>query len=1147
MKSGFTILFFLLIFRIEAFAQYAENSELASGNIYKIAVAEDGIYKIDATTLQSLGVDISSTEPDNIRILGYGGGMLPQANSANRYDDLIENPVKVKGGGDGSFNSEDHIIFFGRGPHKLSYDTLTEEYEYQLNLYADTNYYFLKIDSKPSLKIQSFTETNTATGTINYFDEIIHHEIDEFNLLNTSAALGGSGSGSGRRWFGERFDFLLNYDFNYEVEGIKEGSTIKLKPVLMSTSRTGGAFNINYNQTNIANISIPAIAESTYALKGRTSENTYTFTANDLSNLEISFEFEKKSSSSKDAGYLDYFTIQYLRKNAIYNEQTIFRSSESLKNAYSKFVFSNQSNEIEVWNVTDQGEVFQVQIDNEGNSKSFIANTESLQEFVVFSGTSFNNPITIGKVTNQNLHNFSQANLIIVTTENFKQAAIRLADFRQINDQLYSHVVTVDQIYNEFSSGRQDITAIRDFIRMIYKKSSASDSLRYVLLFGDGSFDFKNRTEETKNGNLIPIYQAYESLHPISSYSSDDYFGFMDENEGEWSEDSNTESHDLDLGVGRLPINNLEEAKVIVDKLIRYSSAKEALGDWRKKVVLVADDGDSNTHQNQADDLGSFVEQNYSNFNVNRVFVDAYPQIISPTTGTNLAPVVREVIDKNIDNGVLIMNYSGHGAESGWADEKIVTDGQIVNWDNKYRMPLFVTATCEFGRYDNPNLKSGAEHAILNPNGGAIALITTTRPVYSNKNFLLNQAFYKTVFQTIKGEFPRLGDIQRVTKNESNTGVSNRNFALLGDPSMKLAYPENDIVITSVKNGLDEVVDTIRALDYIQLEGEVRSDNNLISSFNGNADLTIYDKPTTITTYGDEGANTVMEFEDRRTVIYRGSVSVSKGKFKTDFVVPKDISYTFDFGKISIYAKDTTIFKDASGDLSDLIIGGTSSYETDNSPPDVTLYIEDEGFESGGIVPANTMLYANIFDENGINITGNGIGHEITAILDDETVYNLNDYFTNDLDNFQQGSIAFPLKELEVGEHQLTFKVWDNFNNSTEKRISFKIIETDGEVVYGLTSYPNPFTNSTTISYFNTLSGEEVEVDVGVFDATGKLINEFHNSIFNTNLNVNIVEWNGYSFDRKKVKGGLYIFKVYLYYPKSGYSYNGIIKVFFKS
>ncbi|MEM1137687.1 MAG: type IX secretion system sortase PorU, partial [Bacteroidota bacterium] len=998
MKFSFTLLFILLNTYTFVFSQLAENSELANGNIYKIGITKDGIYKIDATLLQSLGIDLNAVDPTNIRVLGYGGGMLPQANSAKRFDDLIENAVKVQGGGDGNFNAEDYILFYARGPHKLKYNKAEEKYQYETNLFSDTSYYFIKLDSKVSKKVEELDEIAETISAITTFDELIHHEIDETNLLNEDNLRGGVNAGSGRRWFGERFDFNRVYDFSFSAQGIVEDSLIKLNTSLMSSSPVGGVFNISYNQNAISKVTIPPVVESTYGIKGRIAESTYEFPSTSNSAINITFEYEKKTSASKDAGYLDFFTIHYKKRLGVYDNQTTFRSAETLNNTFSKFIFANESSEFEVWDITLPENVYQCKLKNENNASYFIASSDTLKEFVAFRGSDFDLPIPIGKVNNQNLHALNPTNLIIITPDFLKAEAQELADFREINDNLSARVVIVDEIYNEFSSGRQDITALRDFIRFIYRKGSGNNSLRYVLLFGDGSYDYKNRTAENANGSLIPIYQSYESLHPIYSYSSDDYFAFMDEAEGAWSEDSQDVFHDMDIGIGRLPINNLQEAQAVVDKLKRYSSTRESLGNWRKKILFVADDGDANTHQLQANRLGILVENNFQQFNANRIFVDAFPHTI--VNAKRFSPAVREEINRNIDEGVLIVNYSGHGSELRWADESILTTAEIKNWDNTDRLPLFVTATCEFGRYDDPVLKSGAEYAMVNPNGGAIGLLTTTRPVFSNTNFLLNQAFYDAVFEPVEGEMPRLGDVLTKTKNNSNAGVVNRNFALLGDPSMKLAYPQENIVVTSVKNKNVEEVDTISALDFVQLEGEIRRNDQIASDFDGLMELTVFDKLTTITTLGDEGPNTVMEFEDLQSVIHRGKVSVSAGKFKAEFVVPKGISYNFDYGKISLYAQHKDEVRDASGHLSDLMIGGSSyDFDIDNTPPELSLLLEDSSFVDGSTVPSNTILYANIFDENGINITGNGIEQEIIAILDEEQTYYLNDYFITALDD----------------------------------------------------------------------------------------------------------------------------------------------------
>ncbi len=1144
MTARFTVFIFSTFIYFSVFGQTVENSVLSSGDIYKVAITDDGIHKIDANLLNALGVDASTTDPDKIRILGYGGGILPQSNNAERYADLIENPVKVIGGGDGSFGSNDYILFFAKGPDRTYYNDDEERWVYEKNLYSDTSYYFIKIGEKDSRKITDTTISSNEAIEISYFDEVIHHEIDEINHLNQSSSRGGSGSGSGRRWFGEKFDFNLAYSFSFSIEGAVETQPLTFTAELMSSSPVGGRFNIVTNQNVEQTINIPSVPESTYGIKGRIAKESLSIALQNSSLFEVEFKYEKRSSSSKDAGYLDYFTIEYQRENALYGNETIAKVSEAKNYQTIKFLAKNLSEDTEIWDVTELNTVSRQTLNIEGDNKYTIAEAGEPKEFVIFRGSDFASPLPIGKVENQNLHSIGAVNLLIVTPESFKTEAERLADFRETNDGLSTRVVTTEEVYNEFASGRQDITAIRDFIRHIFLQSSGTDSLKYVLLFGDGSYDFKDRTPENANSSLIPIYESYESLHPIYSYSSDDYFSFMDEEEGIWGEGFNDESHLMDLAIGRLPINTLSEAKAIVDKLIRYATANEALGNWRKRIVFVADDGDANIHQRQADGLSRFVETNYEQFNTNRIFVDAFPQVVSTNTGKRFSPAARAEIEKNIENGVLIMNFTGHGSETGWTSEDILTNGQVVNWQNRYKMPMFLTATCEFGRYDNPTLKSGAELAMLNANGGAIALLTTTRPVFSNTNLEVNEAFYNAAFQEINGEMPRLGDILVKTKNNSITGVINRNFALLGDPSMRLAYPEDDIVITAVKDRNGSVIDTIKSLDNIKLEGEVRQRDFIASDFNGTVEITVFDKTTTITTLGDEGPNTIMDFEDRLSIIYRGSTTVKDGRFNAEFVVPKNIDYTFDAGKISLYARHETALRDASGTVDDLIIGGSSSnFIPENEPPQLSIYLDNENFNSGDLVPENTILYADIFDDSGINITGNGIGQTITTILDDEITFNLNDFYTGTIDDFRKGQVVFGLKDLTPGLHKLVLKVWDNQNNLAEEEIIFRVHDGAENQMGNITAAPNPFSGEVNISCFNAFPGESIDASVYFYDTSGRLVNEYSKNIANSTSNINIANWNGYGSNGNYVENGLYLVKVYLYFPNINQSFEETLKI----
>jgi hypothetical protein len=753
---------------------------------------------------------------------------------------------------------------------------------------------------------------------------------------------------------------------------------------------------------------------------------------------------------------------------------------------------------------------------------SFTATAGILKEYIAFTGRTFDPPLTIQRIPNQDLHSLPVPQLLIITPAVFLEQARRLAAFRESHDGLQVAVVTPAQIYNEFSSGKQDITAIRDFIRYLYTQST---KLQYVLLLGDASYDYKNRVNG--NTNFVPIYESRESLHPIFSYSSDDYYGFMDEDEGEWPENTQGD-HTMDVAVGRLPVKSGQEAEAVVQKLIRYASNPETTGKWRNKICFVADDGDNNTHQLDADRLAQQISRSYPQYNINKVYLDAFPQ--NSNANRQTAPEVNKTISQAVEKGHLIVNYTGHGGEAGWAEEQILTVPQINSWKNTC-MPLLVTATCEFGRYDDPLKISGAEHALLNAQGGAIGLLTTTRPVFSNTNYALNNAFYSTVFEQKEGTWQRLGDIVRYTKNNSLSGSVNRNFALLGDPSMRLAYPQEQTVLTAV-NGKDlatQLPDTLKALSLVTVEGQIqRAGSNLLQTdFNGVLQITVFDKANTVTTLGTERSSR-MNFQLQQNILYEGKARVKEGLFRFSFVVPKDIDYRFDLGKISLYAKQEESLRDASG-ASLLIVGGSiPQAPADLTPPVIRLFMNDTTFISGGITGSNTSLLASIFDESGINITRTGVGHAITATLwnEKDTTFILNDYYTAQTDTYQHGHIQYPFQNLKPGTYQLHLKAWDTHNNSGESSINFIVATSEKLVLHGLFNYPNPMSNSTAFAFDHNRAGEELDIQIEIVNSVGQLVKILHTRLVNSPEHIEELKWDGMNEKGNKLDKGVYIYRV---------------------
>ncbi|HAS46920.1 MAG TPA: hypothetical protein DCS93_40920 [Microscillaceae bacterium] len=1104
----------LFIAKTNTHAQsFASQSVLAQGTWFKIGTTQKGIYKIDYNFLRDAGMDVDNINPQNIQLYGNVGGMLPQANNATRVDDLQENAIWVVGQEDGKFDSGDYILFYAQGAVSWNYNATQKRFEHTQNIYSDSVFSFITVGTTAGKRIQVQSSVAGGTQTLSVFDDYQVYEKDERVIL---------AQGSGREWYGELFDFDTNKSFSFNTPGLVTSTPVTITSFVMGRSALDTKFSVSVNGIALGEQSIAAQPQGTYDIKGRDQITDFTINSQSLSSpeqLSIDLTYDKNNGNS--VGYLNYLRLNYQRALQLYDQQTTFRAIASLDQAVTNFSVGNLTDGAIIWDITDPLTPTLQQYQLNGTQGTFGAATTALKEFVVFQGSDFPLPESISATTNQNLHALNPTNLVIVTPDAFLSQAERLADFRRSNDGLTVSVVKIQQIYNEFSSGKQDITAIRDFARMLYTRSP--QTFRYLLLFGDGSYDYKDRIEN--NTNFVPIYESRESLHPILSHSSDDYFGFLEDSEGQWVE-NNQGDHTLEIGIGRLPVKTLEEATNVVNKLIHYANSTSTLGSWRNRVVFVADDGDVNIHQLDADVLAERVKTNHQSFNVNKLFLDAFEQV--PTPNGELAPQLKASLTQNVERGALIINYTGHGGEIGWTEEKILDIPQINGWANYDKLPLFVTATCEFGRYDDPLRVSGAEYVLLNSKGGGIGLITTTRPVYSSTNFVLSKAFYADAFKPINGEMPRLGDLMIITKNNSLNGAINRNFALLGDPSLRLAYPQHQVMVTKINSkDTTQPQDTVNALGQVTIEGEIRNlQGSLLESFDGTLDITVFDKEQTISTLGNEGSR--MQFNERNSKIYVGKASVKAGKFTFTFIVPKDINYQFGNGKWSFYAQASDGKTDAQGAKTDLIIGGTNpNVVKDETPPTITLFMNDETFKNGGQVQSSATLIAKLSDESGINIAQTGVGHEIAATLngDKENQWILNDFYTAELDTYQQGTVRYPVRDLTKGKHKITVKAWDTHNNSNEATIDFIVTDDAVLAISEVMNYPNPFRSSTTFKFDHNRAGETLQVTVQIYHRNGKLLKTLQ---YTTNNALSRFEgvWDGLDQQGNKIAQGIYLYKI---------------------
>lgn len=1082
-----------------------QSSVLKNGKWAKIAVTETGIYKITFDQLKKLGLNPGSVNPHKIRVFGNEGGMLKQQNTATRPDDLIENAIYVEGESDGKFNHSDYILFYAQGPDRSAYNKSKNIFSYESNLYSDQNYYFIHVGESDGLRITSAENPGGSFPPLTRYKDFSYHEVDQTSILY-----------SGREWFGERFSDGSAFEFDLELPGIPNDAPIRfVSDVMAQAYGANASFEVSINGTVIATQPIGKFNDTEYGLKGVHRRDTINITgatigAAGVTQHKVRYRYSKPGTGS---GFLDFFLFSFERELARYSNQTIFNTgSQSTETATLQIANASGCT---IWNITDPYRpVYQAfQLDQSTGSFSVLTNT--LSSYIIFN-EKFHTPTLVGNVPNQDIHNWSTPEFIIVSHPDFVNEAVRLGTHRQTQRGWSFVVATPQEIYNEFSSGRQDVTAIRDFIKHLYDKTPGK--LKAVLMFGRGSFDYKDRVRD--NTNFVPIYESRNSLSPLETYSSDDYYGFLEDGKGFWNE-LPAENTTLDVGVGRLPVKTIEEAAAVVDKIIAYDEGKKRFGTWRKDIVFVADDGNntdkfSAEHQSDADFLAEQIESFHPEFNTRKMFIGTYTKIVKPNSES--IPQLNENIQREFERGALIMNYTGHGSERVWADERIFTNVDIEKLDN-YLCPFLVTATCEFGRHDNPAEISSAEMSFTRLNGGSIGLVTTTRPVYSITNFYLNQAFYETLFDKTNGHYQTLADLFKQTKNNSMSGVGNRNFSLLADPSMTLAMPPLEVEVTSVKTSKDS--DTLSALSTVVVKGKVVEDGSIVSDFNGTLEAILFDKKTEFVTIGKN--NPAFEFEQWYNGIYRGRSSVNDGTFEMSFILPKNIAYEINGGKLSLYAYDAARNRDAAGVSKDFKIGGSeTAVPSDNISPTIRVYMADTTFVNGGIVLPNTNLLVRLKDESGINTSNYGIGNNMVAILDGGENFALSDYYMSDVDTYKKGWVNYPMKNLAPGKHSITVKAWDTYNNPVEGTVDFVVSDGESLVIEQFGNYPNPFVDATTLFFQHNRSGDDLSAELIIYDIAGLQLRTFKFDIPSSPYQVNLLELKPEADIGKKLSGGLY-------------------------
>ncbi|MDR2385281.1 MAG: type IX secretion system sortase PorU [Tannerella sp.] len=1111
------ILFTHFLIFIPLFAEnadfYTSKSVLSDGKWVKIRIKETGFYKLPYSDLRKAGF----SDPSKVSVHGYGGfPMEENFSKAIYFDDLP--PVAV-------YRGTDYILFYAKGVVKWTYDKNNKHFVHENNAYSTHGYYFLT-DATATNEITQAPpyNGNTAIEAVDTYDDYTVHEIDKVPITTSGRPY------SGRELFGENFDIKNTQDFAFSIPGITSDEGIISCRFVAKLQSGPGVVSMSVDGVNLSSNTILQNTEIYVAALSVSPKALWTGEKKENTNINISFNVLHEKS------YLDYIRLQFKRKLQPYGTCTFFRNLNIL-NKNIKFQINNaNSPDFLVFDVTEGRTVQQIPTSSEGEKQTFtIAADALLREFALLDLTKqFPLPEIIGEIKNQNLHGLPQTDMVILAPEAFTEQAKRLAEFHRSHDNLTVTVVTPEQVYNEYSSGTPEATAIRRFMKMFYdRKTSEKDAPKFLLLFGDGRFDNRKLTSEwaaNTSDNYLLSYQSKETLGE-HSYASDDYFGFLHDGQG-----GDLVAASLDIGIGRFPVNTLTQAQNAVDKVIGYVENSKQ-GAWKNNLCFVADDGNATDrysleHMEQSYALTQYIEKNHPQYVSKKLFFDAFK--INYQGGKPSYPDVRANIEKELKNGALIINYTGHSDSESWSEERVITQTDIIT-AGYANLPLWITASCSFGPFDAITTSAG-ENVFLNKRSGGIALFTTTRVAWSIPNFEINGYFLENLFKKQNGKHLTLGEVIKNTKNAYTFDFKKLNFILLGDPALTLAFAdEYNLNITEI-NGLPlpEQPVNMKAFEKVTIKGNVTSQNGeQLNDFNGLLSVMVFDSESNLTTLNNNYTSGAFTYKDYPNTIYLGNDSVENGTFSFSFTVPKDISYSDACGKINLYAADAATRNEASGAYKNFTLYGTyDSAEDDTQGPEIrTIYLNTEGFKDGDKVNSTPVFTAIVWDKSGINTSGSGIGHDMTLTIDGNAAlsYSLNSYYRTYLEgNENEGIIQFPIPALETGKHVAEFKVWDIQNNSTLSAFAFNVADNYAPTISSLNAAPSPAKDFVNFNISHNMPESLLNIRIEVYDMTAQLQWKHQESGVAEMSNTFTLRWNLANNAGARMRPGIYIYRVVL-------------------
>ncbi|MBO4306898.1 MAG: type IX secretion system sortase PorU [Bacteroidales bacterium] len=1093
--KAYSFLTVMLVMSLSSHCQYATHSVLRNGNWWKVAIAEDGIYRLSASDIQAF----SGTKISDIAIYGHNGGKFDEDNSSPRIDDLEEIPIEIRDNNNNSiFDANDYILFYATGSSIWVFDSLTQRYNYIIHPYSKYNYVYVSSSSGNHKRISSYISPEATGNNIESYHALRIHNVDQTNTHQ-----------SGQIWVGERFyGNNVQQTIHITLPAAPTGN-ISVRYALASVSTASSSFTISLNGQS---------RQHNFSKSVRYTSNEMSVTAFGSATLNFNLEYQYREGLAN--GYLDFIEVDATVPMTM-NGDMMLMYVPAIDGSVCRHILMSTTDDTRIWDVTDMCNTKQMILGSGINSVFFNATTEKSHTYIAFNNNSYKTPVSIVSIDNQDLHGATNPDLVIVCHPSLQSEALRLASLHSIYDDMEVLTVTPDEVYNEFSNGQSDPIAIREMLRMFWKRWQSDNTLRqprYLLLFGKGSYDNKNILEST-----LPTVITFQSVTSFddegTSYATDDIFGYLEDNE------SGRTSETLEVAIGRLPAKSLAEAAHLVDKIENYInrsdlSHSDIRGDWRNCVTLLADDADpscvADTNFTYSSEITArLITTQYPQYTIDKIYADAYVQ--QSGADGSYYPDVNNALKKRIDYGCLLLNYIGHGSSQYIGTERFMMKSDISGYSNFNQLPMFITSTCSFGRYDLPGETCGAEEFLL-AEGAGIACIAASRPISHVQSINTDMCM-----QALNPE-NRIGDAIMLAKNHRSTSHA---LTLMGDPALRLSFPTHNVVVTTINGNavVEGHADSAKVLSTVTIEGEIRDANgNIVSDFDGVIYPEVYDRVLRAVTLANDNEGCEVSFTQQNNLLYKGRAPVVGGRFSYSFVVPRDVAYKYEAARLCHYAKSSS--EDATGAYTNLYLGGfDESVNLTECHPEINLYINDTNFRDGGITDENPTLLVTLFDSIGINAVGSGLGHDITATLDGNanTIIVLNDFYSTDIDNELRGSIRYSLSNLTSGMHTITVKAWNIYNFSSTATLTFLVRHSDTAATADFITYPNPATDNVWLRMEHNCKGNIETAQIDIFNSRGQQIYTIHPSVSNDSYVIGPVRWDTHASNGQHVPPGIYI------------------------